>query len=113
MPDSRDRFALTQRKGLVMAETLYLDDGTMEIIISDGDFPLLLRDRLGRQVEDYFYGIVEQFELDIDGYIDILCKIKNILTGKEFGTDGERIAEAVRLIERQEFERLTGFVYRS
>lgn len=76
-----------------MADTLYMNDGSIYPILTEDDFRNLLRDRLGDNVEKYFLGCLEEqetniaelelevqsFECTADGYLSMLNNVKEEL----------------------------------
>ena len=95
-----------------MAEVLYFDDGTREILMSDRDFAEILRTRLGKQAEDYFCGCIEELRFEADSnwseveYWKAECEelkntmyeVRSILKDRGYNSDKERIDAAIRLI---------------
>ena len=95
-----------------MAEVLYFDDGTREILMSDRDFAEILRTRLGKQAEDYFCGCIEELRFEADSnwseveQLQTECEklrnamrmVRHILKNGNYSSDKERIDAAIRLI---------------
>lgn len=50
----------------MMAHTLYLNDGTMRVVFNNNDFVELLRERIGEDAAEYFEGVIEDYEFELE-----------------------------------------------
>lgn len=82
---------------------LYLNDDTTEIVLNDFDFQRMLYDRLGPDVEEYFAGVVEEYESQLEQ----LRKENeyNEYIKKCFEEEKEKLMGKIELLEDDLFER--------
>lgn len=78
---------------------LYLNDDTTEIVLNDFDFQRMLYDRLGADVEEYFAGIVEEYETQLEQ-----LRKENEYNEKCFEKDREKLMNKIELLEDDLFE---------
>lgn len=78
---------------------LYLNDDTTEIVFNDFDFQRMLYDRLGSDVEEYFVGVVEEYETQLEQ-----LRKENEYNEKCFEKDREMLMNKIELLEDDLFE---------
>lgn len=86
---------------------LYLNDDTTEIVLNDFDFQRMLYDRLGADVEEYFAGVVEEYEFQLEqlrkeNEYNESCFEYN---EKCFEEEKEKLMGKIELLEDDLFER--------
>jgi hypothetical protein len=103
-----------------MAKTIYLKDGSTEILFSNKDFQKLIYDRLGNDAEQEIINLIEQSDYnkakvntDLDSYessleemnccmndvLDRLNDMRKIVEGKRI--DKEKLKDMINSIEHQ------------
>jgi hypothetical protein len=103
-----------------MAKTIYLKDGSTEILFSDNDFQKLICDKLGREAEQEVIELMEKADYnkekvntDLGSYeasldemncclndvLDSLDNMRKFLEGKRI--DKEKLKDMIDSIERQ------------
>lgn len=78
---------------------LYLNDDTTEIVFNDLDFQRMLYDRLGSDVEEYFVGIIEEYETQLEQ-----LRKENEYNKKCFEEDRKKLLNRIELLEDDLFE---------
>ncbi len=103
-----------------MAKTIYLKDGSMEILFSNRDFQRLIYDRLGTEAEQEIINLINESDYtqikvntDIDSYessldgmncclndvLDSLVDMRKIIEGKRI--DKDKLKDMIDNMERQ------------
>ena len=60
-----------------MADTIYLKDGTMHVLLREDAFARLVGEYMGREAEKYYLNQFVEYEEEIEDLKDTLSKYKN------------------------------------